>query len=88
MLADGTQVIVHQVIVFAGKGIEIAVLTFAAAKGNVDINAEGCFFAAGENGHGNTSEGMGSNGCTGAVDGNDDFPPCVGFFRVGLTVAV
>jgi hypothetical protein len=52
MLADGFQVIVHQVIVFTGQGIEIAVLAFAATEGDMNINTKGRFVVAGKNGHG------------------------------------
>ena len=50
--AHGVQIAVHQAVVLAGQGVEITVLAFALAEGNVDINAQGCFIqSSGKNRH-------------------------------------
>ena len=41
MGADGIQVAVHQLVILAGHGIEVAILTLAAAEGNVNVDPQG-----------------------------------------------
>ena len=38
--ADGGEVILHQLVVLGGQGVKVAVHTFAAAEGYMDINAQ------------------------------------------------
>ena len=40
MLGHGVQIAVHQLVILVGKGIEVAVLTLAAAEGNMNIKTQ------------------------------------------------
>ena len=46
MGADGIQVAVHQLVILAGHGIEVAILALAAAEGNVNVDPQGGFVVA------------------------------------------
>ena len=63
MGADGTEVSFHQLVIFIGYGVKIAVLALAAAERHVNINAEGGFvlFIC-QKGHGIASKVMSLRG--------------------------
>ena len=44
--ANGIQIAVHQPVILGGQGVKIAVLAFAAAKGNMNVNAKGSLVLA------------------------------------------
>ena len=41
--ADGVQIAVHQGVILAGHGVEVAVIALAPAEGHMDIDAQGRF---------------------------------------------
>ena len=51
MLTNGSAVILFQALFAACDGVKVAILAFAPAKGNVDINAQRFLILTGEKGH-------------------------------------